>query len=176
MILRPIERDDLPWIRDLRNSPEVYSHVRERRLLTLADQEAWYDRLTADGGRTMRYYATAPAQGIKWRCQGTVGLTAIDWLNRSAEVAVMMLNPDVEPVAVNALTTYAFQTLGLHRLYTDTLTDRRAQVFRDAGFSQEGEAREAYWRDGRWVTAIRWFRLSTPPPSTPETPPSQAPG
>jgi hypothetical protein len=48
-------------------------------------------------------------------------------------------------------------------------------VFHDAGFTQEGEARGACWRDGRWMTALRWFRLSTPPPSTPETPPSPAP-
>ena len=160
MILRPIERDDLPWIRDLRNSPEVYSHVRERRLLTLADQEAWYDRLTADGGRTMRYYMVG--DGGSW-AHGVVGLTHIDWCNRSAEVAVMMTPLTEEAGAVQTIADYAFVTLALHRLYTDTLTDRRAQVLRDAGFTQEGEAREAYWRDGHWVTGLRWFRLSTPP-------------
>jgi RimJ/RimL family protein N-acetyltransferase len=161
MILRPIERHDLAWIRDLRNSPEVYSHVRERRLLTLADQEAWYDRLTADGGWTTRYYWLGDTQATGW--YGVVGLTAIDWVNRSAEVAVMTDPPAREPEALEALATYAFQTLGLHRLYADTLTDRRSLVFLEADFTKEGEAREAYWRDGHWVTALRWFRLSTPP-------------
>jgi diamine N-acetyltransferase len=157
MILRPIERDDLLWIRDLRNSPEVYSHVRERRVLTLADQEAWYDRLTTDRGRTMRYYIAEYSSGM-----GIVGLTHLDWLNRSAEAAVMAYIGEEQPL-LQILVDHAFDVLGLHRLYCDTLTDRRAQVFLDAGFIQEGEAREAYWRDGRWVTALRWFRLSTPP-------------
>jgi RimJ/RimL family protein N-acetyltransferase len=160
MILRPIERDDLPWIRDLRNSPEVYSHVRERRLLTLADQEAWYERLTADGGRTMRYYVWDGYYVCDGPALGIVGLTNLDWVNRSAEVACMAL-PNLEPDALAALIHHGFNVLGLHRLYTDTLTDRRALVFLEAGFTQEGEAREAYWRDGRWVTALRWFRLSS---------------
>jgi RimJ/RimL family protein N-acetyltransferase len=123
----------------------------------------------------MRYYVVgAPPGELGW--YGVVGLTTIDWINRSAEVAVMMVNPDVEPDAVQLITDHAFRVLGLHRLSAETITPRRAAVFLAAGFRQEGESREAYWRDGQWVTALRWFRLSTLPASGPETPRDPCPG
>ena len=170
MNLRAIEPEDLEWIQEMRNSREVYSHVRERRLLTEADQRLWYEGLATDGNRR-RYYVWT-----EYDHRGIVGLTNLDWLNRSGEVALMTDPLGAEPDALTVLVDHAFNVLGLHRLYTDTITDRRAQVFQAAGFQEEGLATQAYWRDGQWISARRWFRLATHPASGPQTPAAPLPG
>ena len=57
IILAPISRNDLSTLQRFRNSPEVYEHVRERRLLTIADMEKWWEMLAADYGHTVRMFA-----------------------------------------------------------------------------------------------------------------------
>ena len=92
---------------------------------------------------------------------GNVGLFSINWVARSAEIRVLIgnnrcLRKGYATVAYTLLITYAFQTLGLHRIsagYTfGNIASKRLHV--KLGFSVEGKRREAIFRNGKWIHAI----------------------
>src|SRR5436309_12560984 len=80
---RVIERDDLPRLRDWRNSPAIRRRIREFRLLSLVDQERWSERLHND-----RHTIMFDVLDEKDTLIGLAGLTYIDWKNRRAEVPI----------------------------------------------------------------------------------------
>lgn len=66
-----------------------------------------------------------------------------------------------ETRAVAIIVEHGRQVLGLHRFYTECLTERREKVFWGAGFDQEGILKGAYWRDGKWVDATYWAYVTS---------------
>ena len=80
---RAIERDDLPRLRDWRNSPAIRRRTREFRLLSLVDQERWFESLHND-----RHTIMFDVLDEKDTLIGVAGLTYIDWKNRRAEVSI----------------------------------------------------------------------------------------
>lgn len=80
---RVIERDDLPRLRDWRNSPAIRRRIREFRLLSLVDQERWSESLHND-----RHTIMFDVLDEKDTLIGVAGLTYIDWKDRRAEVSI----------------------------------------------------------------------------------------
>ena len=80
---RAIERDDLPRLRDWRNSPAIRRRTREIRLLSLVDQERWSESLRND-----RHTIMFDVLDEKDTLIGVAGLTYIDWKDRRAEVSI----------------------------------------------------------------------------------------
>lgn len=80
---RAIERDDLPRLRDWRNSPAIRRRIREFRLLSLVDQERWSESLRND-----RHTIMFDVLDEKDTLIGVAGLTYIDWKDRRAEVSI----------------------------------------------------------------------------------------
>lgn len=160
--LAPLDRDHLPTLQRFRNSPEVYGHVRERRLLTMADMEKWWEMLAADGGQTVRMFAVArdtglnPELGREYDLLGCAGLTSIDWLNRRAELSVYTVPSEYEVEAARLVIAHAFRDLGLHRIEAETLTQKREDLCNTLCFTCEGSRPDAYWRDGKFVDSLRW--------------------
>ena len=154
--LAPLDHGDLATLQRFRNSPEVYEHVRQRRLLTMADMENWWEMLAADCGRTVRMFAIK-ANGTVIGC---AGLTSIDWINRRAELSVYTVPSDHEAEAARLVISHAFLDLGLYRIEAETLTGRRFRLCKELGFTNEGIRRDGYWRDGRFSGAVRWGLLA----------------
>ena len=61
MLIRPMERDDLDWVREQRNRPECRKWFRQPNLITKEHQEEWF--LTTD--MISRYYGFQTGQVIK---------------------------------------------------------------------------------------------------------------
>src|SRR2546425_9329332 len=79
---RAIERDHLPRLRDRRNSPAIQRRTREFRLVSLVDQERWFESLHNDR-HTIMFDVFEKDTLI-----GVAGLTYMDWKNRRAEVSI----------------------------------------------------------------------------------------
>ena len=167
--LAPISRNDLSTLQRFRNLPEVYEHVRERRLLTIADMEKWWEMLAADGGQTVRMFAVKiPSAhdlgGIgpggepvgAFDLIGCAGLTSIDWINRRAELSVYTVPSKHEIEAARLVVAHAFDVLGLHRVEAETITQKRADLCKALEFVCEGSRLNSYWRDGKFVDSMRW--------------------
>ena len=171
--LAPISRNDLSTLQRFRNSPEVYEHVRERRLLTTEDMEKWWEMLAVDRGRTVRMFAvkipSAHDLGGTWPdgqpapafdLIGCAGLTSIDWINRRAELSVYTVPSKHEREAVLLVLSHAFRDLGLYRIEAETITHKRADLCKALGFTCEGSRSQSYWRDGKFVDSMHWGLLA----------------
>src|SRR6185437_13277040 len=84
---RALEEEDLPKLRDWRNSKHVKRTTREYRLLNMFNQKLWFESL----------HKHRPPQDImfgiinkKNSLIGVCGLTYIDWKNRHAEISIYL--------------------------------------------------------------------------------------
>ena len=154
--LAPISRADLSTLQRFRNSPEVYEHVRERRLLTMEDMQRWWEMLAADRGQTVRMFAVKNKETVI----GCAGLTSIDWINSRAELSVYTVPSKHEIDAARLLIAHAFDVLGLHRIEAETITQGRADLCKALEFVCEGSRSESYWRGGEFVDSLRWGLLA----------------
>ena len=80
ILLRPVERHDLPVIAKWRNSPEVYEFLFEREPISLAHQERWFENLVSSNDRFCFVIETRDGKSI-----GLASVFGIDWRNRHAE-------------------------------------------------------------------------------------------
>lgn len=171
--LAPISRNDLPTLQRFRNLPEVYEHVRERRLLTMEDMEKWWEMLAVDRGQTVRMFAvkipSAHDLGGTWPdgqpalafdLIGCAGLTSIDWINRRAELSVYTVPSEHEIEAARLVIAHAFDVLGLHRVEAETITPKRAEFCATLCFTCEGSRLQSYWRNGKFVDSLHWGLLA----------------
>lgn len=157
--LRPIEREDLGFLRDLANDTEVRRNVVGWGWpLSLADQERWFNS-GIDTPTTRRFIVeTADGQPI-----GMTGLWEIDWRNRSAMVAIKLggrpgiRGKGLGVAAIEAVMMFAFRDVGLRRLHASFLATNeasRALFVRKCGWIEEGIMREHVWREGEFQDLV----------------------
>jgi len=146
--LEPLERRHLPLIVQWRADDVVRQHVREVRLLSEGDIEAWYDGLRGDATRSYMILAN----GLE--IVGIGGFTSINHAHQRAELTVLVDDLTLEVDAIEVLCAYGFDRLNLHRIDAETWTHQRTESFKAAGFTVEGGLRDAYRRDGDWRRAV----------------------
>lgn len=154
--LRPIERTDLVFLRDLANDPVVRQNVVGWDWpLSLEGQEKWFDR-GIDTSTTRRFII----EGDEGEPVGLTGLWDINWRNRTAKSAVKIGGrPDVRgrgygTRSVHSLMDFAFNDVGLNRLYSTILDFNEASIStytKKSGWKIEGVARQHIYRDGCFV-------------------------
>lgn len=155
LLLRPIERADLPFLRDLANDPGVRENVVGWDWpLSIDGQERWFQR-GVDSDHTRRFVVEHEGGGSI----GVTGLWEIDWRNRNAMSAIKL--GGAEDVrgrgygtrAIRLMTDFAFSDAGLHRLYARILSFNEASLglYRDkCGWTVEGTSRQQVWRGDRY--------------------------
>jgi len=154
---RAIEREDLPRLRDWRNQPEIRTRTREYRLLSMTNQETWFDRLHDDRSTVM--FAVEDEKG---KMIGVVGLTYIDWKNRRAEVSIYIGEGAAQGKgygsdALRTIVRYGFHTVNLHKLYAEifAFNEPSVKLFEKAGFKLDGTKREDQYVNGKyWDTHV----------------------
>lgn len=153
--MRPIERHDLQFLRDLANDPTVRSNVVGWDWpLSLAGQEKWFEK-GVDNATTRRFII----EDEEGEPIGLTGLWNIDWHNQTATSAVKLGGTrDVRgrgygKRAVWAMMDFAFNDVGLRRLHSTILEFNEASLVTyidKSGWKREGIARQHVWRDGRY--------------------------
>jgi diamine N-acetyltransferase len=153
--LRPIERDDLPRFVEWFGDPEVRRHLAVYLPFSLAQEERWFENLL---GRLERQedlvLAIETADGVHI---GNIGLHAIDWKDRSAELGIAIgekayWNQGHGTDAIRTLLHLAFGEMNLHRIFlrVDADNARGIGCYEKAGFRQEGTSREAVFKEGAY--------------------------
>lgn len=99
---------------------------------------------------------------------GNVELSNIDWISRKAEVGIMIgnnssRNRGLGSQAILLLSRFAFEDMGLHRLYAKVLNyNHRAQkTFEKCGYTVEGKERESFFAWGHFWDVIIYGMLSS---------------
>lgn len=158
--LRPLEKEDLPQLRDWRNEPEIFERVREYRFLNMQNQESWFAFLRDDRSTIMF--------GIEegGKLIGACGLTHIDWVCRRAEISLYigcreMRGRGIGLTVLNHLGHYAFHECNLQRLWAEVFEKNEAgqHLFKKAGYVQEGRLRKHVFKQGARQDAILYGLL-----------------
>jgi RimJ/RimL family protein N-acetyltransferase len=141
VVLRPLERRHLAATLEWTNDRQL-ARLLDRAARVEADEhQRWFNALA---GRSDTVYFAIEAGG---RHIGNVWLANIDARHRKAEVRIVLATDAVGrgagTEALREITTYAFVTLDLQRLYAYVLAfnPRARRSFEKAGFELEGTLR-----------------------------------
>ncbi|MEV4629605.1 GNAT family protein [Micromonospora sp. NPDC049523] len=157
--LRPMQADDLDFLTDLANAPQVRGNVVGWDWPVARDaQRDWFQGASRDP-RNRRLTVVGLGSGEP---VGLTGLWEIDWHNRSALTAVKLM-PGAAPKGAGSdsimLTmAWSFYDVGLRRLHSTILDFNAASLgayVRRCGWQVEGRDREAVFRRGRWHDLTR---------------------
>jgi len=156
VVLRAIERDDLPrYVRWL-NDPDVLEYFGSYRPLSLAQEEQWYEKMLQDR-TTLNFAIEVEGQHV-----GGAGFAAINHQDRHAEVGLFIGVKELwgQGLCVDVLRTllrYGFDCLNLHRIYLRVFAEneRARRCYEKVGFKEEGRFREHIFRHGHWIDEVR---------------------
>ncbi|HSV85375.1 MAG TPA: GNAT family protein [Levilinea sp.] len=158
--LRAIERSDLARFVAWLNDPEVREGLAIYQPLSQAQEENWYENTLKQPVQEQPLVIEIESpQG--WTAIGNVGLTNLDWQNRSAEVGIFIgdkqyWNQGYGRKAMEILLVHAFSTMNLHRIFLRVFeTNPRAiHSYEKAGFQHEGRMRAAHFQNGQYIDVL----------------------
>jgi ribosomal-protein-alanine N-acetyltransferase len=153
----PVEEDDLEFLQELINHPDVREGISSTRPVSMADEREWFESdeegvqflVAADGERvgTMSFRATSD----EW---GTTELAYFfdpgAWGNGYATDAV------------DRMVEYAFEERRLAKVWARAFAfnDASQRVLEKVGFEQEGRLREQAFARGERVDMLRFGLLA----------------
>lgn len=98
---------------------------------------------------------------------GLVNLDDIDWVNSHAEIGIALTDQaehgkGYASEALSLMVDYAFEVLGLHRLWARIIEGNLPSVrlFEHAGFKNEGEMKDHVKREGKWKSMMIYGLIS----------------
>lgn len=164
--LREISKEDLPVINQWRNDKELVDLLGNNFLFIAKEvDEAWYDNYLKTRGTAVRLAILDT--GIS-KLIGTVQLTNIHHVNRSAEFSIMIGDKSYWSKGAGFFATlsvihHGFDNLNLNRIYLTVLqyNTRAIKMYEKAGFKEEGVLREAIFKNGTFVNLIQMSILKT---------------
>lgn len=159
--LRAVEEEDLPFVRDAVNDPNVWKSVGGQVTPTNLVMERKFFEEMCRSDDVVQFLVTADEERV-----GLVELDPIEWDRGRAEIAFWIAPAHQgEGYGRDALATvaaYAFEHLGLHKLSAEAFSfnDDSIGLLGSVGFQREGLFREEEWIDGEWVDVVRFGLLA----------------
>lgn len=150
-VLREVRSTDLEQMRAWRNQPEARRWFFHQDEITEEMQIAWFNRYLKNDRDLLYLIETKDGRSV-----GTIGLDHIDRGQGTAELGRMLIG-DLDARrhgfgrrAVEILLHYAFDRIGLHRVFLEVQEDNQPAraLYTACGFQEEGILRAAYVADG----------------------------
>ncbi|MGN1218608.1 MAG: GNAT family N-acetyltransferase [Phocaeicola sp.] len=156
-ILRPIESEDLEFVRSLINDPDIEKTIVGWALpISRKDEEHWYASFS-NTAQNIRYIITT----LDGERVGMTGLGNIDMKNGCAKGLGIRIaqNAQSKGLATDAYMTmfnFAFNELRLHRIETSAFDDNLPSLkFQEKlGCKREGFKREAAFKNGEYKNIV----------------------
>lgn len=153
--LREIDKKDLPIINKWRNDYELIKYLgAPYRFINISVDEKWFENYMSSRNNTVR---CAVVDGNNDEILGLITLAAIDYLNQSAELHIMIggkqnQNKGLGTFAVREMLKHAFYNLNMHRVELTVLeTNSRAiHLYEKVGFVHEGTKRDSNYKNGEF--------------------------
>ena len=161
VILRAIERSDLPRYVQWLNDPAVLEYFGQVTPISQADEEAWYETMLQE--RSVRNFAVE----FEGQHVGGAGFGKIDPRNACAEVGLFIGLPErwdqgLGSDVLHTLLRFGFDQMNLNRIYLWVFAgnERAVHLYEKVGFQHEGRWRQAEFRNGRyhdmlWMSILR---------------------
>lgn len=154
--LRALEKEDLPLLRDWRNTQSFRRNFREVRELNLFNQENWFTRTYSSANDFMFMI-----EDIRTReAIGAAGLLYTNWIIRAADFS-FYIGKDNRYIddagfafdAAKSLITYGFNNLNLNKIWMELYEYDTAKIdfFTEKfNFKIDGQLRQNCFEDGRF--------------------------
>lgn len=163
--LVPIRQEDVESIRLWRNAQ--IDILRQNKPITSDEQQSYFEKVIWPLFKEKHPKQLLFSFLFDGICIGYGGLTNIDWEMRRAEIS-FLVNPEritvTDPSQYRSDFTHflklicqlAFNTLHLHRLYTETFAFRKSHIaiLESCGFKHEGILREHIYKKNSWFDSI----------------------
>ena len=156
--LRPIEEEDIEFIRNMINDPWFESMIVGWSFaISKKEQKAWFDSFK-NSSNQLRFIIQTEADGVV----GFTGLKNIDWKNGTADGGGMRIakrenmSRGIATDAYMTLLKYAFYELRLNRINGSVLGYNPASIKATSkvGFKQEGIMRQCVYKNGVYHDVI----------------------
>jgi RimJ/RimL family protein N-acetyltransferase len=161
-LLREWRRGDEPSLVRHANNRNVWINVRDTfpHPYTTADARSWIRLATTQG---LNHVFAIDVEGF---AVGAIGVRPGEDIHRfSAEIGYWLgeeyWNRGIVTEAVVAIADYAFETLGMVRLYADVFVwnPSSIRVLEKAGFTKEGVLRRSAMKDRQLVDQVLYARV-----------------
>ena len=147
--LRPVEREDLPFLQTTINDPDVWSSLAANAPINMNNEEGWFE--SVGDGDDVHLLITDGDRRV-----GMISLTSLDPTFGSAELGYWIA-PDEQRQgyatdAVRTITAYGFDHRRLHRIvaHVFAFNDASRTLLENVGFREEGVLRESAYVDGSY--------------------------
>lgn len=148
ILLRPIDRQDLPLLRSFVNDPEVMYFSNVYWPVSDDRQERWFEVMSQASDAV--WFAIANSGSAQEEVVGTCCLVGIDWIGRLAELRIRIGNKafwgqGIGTEATRCLVQYGFSHLNLERIWLRVFAtnERALRLYQKVGFQVEGRLRRA---------------------------------
>ena len=159
VILRAIERDDLPLLCKFNNDLEVELAGGGDPPMpqSLARLQAEFDERAAKGGRDGAWFAIEADGKL-------IGQCALHKFDEAAHIGELGIGIGDKEYwgqgcgrdAVRLLLDWAFRYRNMHKVWLTTMSsnERALRCYRACGFVEEGRLRRHVWTDGKYVDQV----------------------
>lgn len=156
VFLRAIERDDIEFLREMINDPEMEKNVGGWSFpISKYEQEKWFEN-QIQNKNDIRYIIEVEEKKI-----GLVTITDIDWKNRKACNGIKLYNNDVRGKGygtdtIKTIMKYAFEELQLNKLYSVILEYNipSLNLYKKCGWKIDGILREEKFKGNHYVNEM----------------------
>lgn len=145
----------LKWL----NDPENILNLTYMPFKNYFQQEKWFKEVSIDDSKLELAIITGKKH------VGQIALHKIDYRNRKANIVIFIgkeyWRKGYAKDAVGALERFAFNILGLHKLYTTVYESNKSSIklFESCGFKREGKlVDEIYWL-GSYQTILIYSKI-----------------
>ncbi|MHA6251590.1 GNAT family N-acetyltransferase [Oceanobacillus sp. CAU 1775] len=152
--LRPLEKEDLEFIYQMRTNPDVMDYWFKEPYATMESLKKWYE--AGQDSDLHRHF-------ILYHLKEKIGYLALYNINnrhRNAEFAIMFdplqQGKGYATKATRMIVDYGFNQLNLRKLYlfVDKSNEKAAHIYEKVGFQIEGEMKKHYFVKGSYHDAV----------------------
>ena len=163
VVLRAVEQRDIEQWREWINRTDVMEGLDRVLPATEEEHRRFVERHIA-GNPTAIWFSIEAADGTY---VGNIWLWDLHWRHRRAEVRLFIGHSEyfgkgLGAAAIAAISAYAFESLGLHKLYAyiHTSNERSRRAFESAEFALEATLSDEAYRNGVFADVWRMCRIS----------------
>ncbi len=154
--MRAVEKSDIEHVMNWVNDAEIIRWLPDLQLpVSRLAEQAYLERVVEREHPCDRYYTVETADG---EYLGAAGLHSIDWVNRRAELGIILAKPGqgYGVDTVRTLLRVAFRGLNLEKVYLRTTgsNSRAIACYRKCGFGEIGRLKQHLWFRGKWEDEV----------------------
>lgn len=156
IVLREIEEDDLRFIVEWRNDPQILKGLFSYLHLSISKQKRWYEQYIID--KTRQIFIIELKKDSK--PIGTAGLTDIDYKNQKAEIGILIdksfQNSGYGFESLNLLLDFAFNEMNLRKTTAKAFQDNEPAInlYEKIGFVKEGLLEKEIFKAGEYKNIV----------------------